>query len=155
MKFVVGDDVIANEGEALVKLTALLEEKVAAMQTVGYVAGGKCGACPMTAKSVAKESGTKVTYRVGGVDFDCKETAAKVAKLVSDAVATVAMEYKVDGKSYGCSQTAGAKSKEAGATMTYVVGDKETGCKTSAARNLAEAKIRKIVETAAAASFSL
>ena len=47
--------------------------------------------------------------------------------------------------------TAGAKGKK----MTYVVGDQETGCAASAKLMQAEAKVRKIIETASAASFSL
>ncbi len=155
MQFVVGDDVLDNEGEAMVKLTAMLEKEAASMQVVRYVAGGKCGGCPVTAKTVAAKSGSKVTYRVGGVDFATKADAQKVVKLVADAVAEVKMSYKVDGKTFGCDKAAGAKCKKTGAKMTYVIGDQETCCKIDAALKMAETKVRKIVETAAAASFSL
>ena len=155
MEFMVGDEAFKSEGEAIVRLTALLEEEATSLQSIQYSAGGKCGRCPMTAKSIAKSTGTTVAYRVGGVDFESKENAEKVVKLVADAAKNVQMTYKVDGKSYNCSMTAGSKCKESGKTMTYVVGDNETGCQTSAKLMQAEAKVRKIVETATAASFSL
>ena len=155
LEYVIGKENFKNGGEAIVRLTTLLEETATDMQSVQYVAGGKCGRCPMTAKSVAKSTGTKVAYRVGGVDFDKKEDAQKVAKLVADAVKSVAMTYKVDGKTFHCNKTAGAKCKKSGKKMTYVVGDQETGCATSAKLMQARAKVRKIIETASAASFSL
>lgn len=155
IQYVVGDDVLANEGEAMVKLTSLIEAEVEAMQSMQFVAGGECGRCPATAKSIAKKAGTKVVYRVGGVDFDSKENAEAALVAIKEAVAKVAMEYKVDGKTFGCSKSAGAKCKETGKKLTYVVGKEETSCQTTAKLNLAKAKVRKIVETAAAKSFAL
>ena len=155
LEYVIGDESFKKEGEAIVRLTALLEKAATDMLAVQYVAGGKCGRCPMTAKSVAKSTGTKVAYRVGGVDFDKKEDAQKVAKLVADAAKSAVMTYKVDGKTFHCDKTAGAKCKKSGKSMTYVIGDQETGCAVSAKLMQVEAKVRKIVETAAAASFSL
>ncbi|MCH7592170.1 MAG: hypothetical protein IH989_05265 [Planctomycetes bacterium] len=155
LEYVIGKENFKNEGEAIVRLTALLEESAADMQSVQYVAGGKCGRCPMTAKGIAKSTGTKVAYRVGGVDFDKKEDAVKVAKLVADAVKSVAMTYKVDGKTFHCNKTAGAKCKKSGKKMTYVVGDQETGCAMSAKLMQAQAKVRKMRRFRCTASFSL
>ncbi len=155
VEYVVGDETMGSETEATVTLTKLLEEQLGNMQTMQYVVGDHCGQCPMTAKSLAKKSGTKMAYRVGGFDFEKKEDAQKVVKLVSEAIAEVQMSYKVDGKSFNCSKSAGAKCKKTGAKMTYVIGDDETCCKITATLKHAEAKIRKVVETAAAAAMSL
>lgn len=155
LEYVIGKENFKSEGEAKVRLTSLLEEAATDMQSVQYVAGGKCGRCPMTAKSIAKSTGTKVAYRVGGVDFEKKEDAEKVVKLVADAAKSVAMTYKVDGKTLHCNKTAGAKHKKSGKKITYVIGDQETGCAASAKLMQAQAKVRKIIETASAASFSL
>ncbi len=155
LEFVIGKESFKDKGNAIVHLTKLLESEASNMQAIQFSAGGKCGRCPMTAKSVAKSTGTKVQYRVGGVDFDSKADAEKVVKLVSDAVREVAISYKVDGKTYHCNKTAGSKCKKTGKAMTYVIGDQETGCETSAKLMQTEMKVRKIVETAVAASFSL
>ncbi len=155
LEYVIGKENFNSEGEAKIRLASLLEEAATDMQSMQYVAGGKCGRCPMTAKGIAKSTGTKVAYRVGGVDFEKKEDAERVAKLVADALKSVAMTYKVDGKTFHCDKMAGAKCKKSGKKMTYVIGDQETGCATSAKLMQAQAKVRKIIETASSASFSL
>jgi hypothetical protein len=155
VEYVVGDETIDCEVEATAKLTKLLEEELTNMASVQYVVGDHCGQCPMTAKTLAKKSGATIKYRVAGVDFDKKEDAEKVAKLVAEAVSAEHMNYKVDGKTYGCSKTAGEKCKKTGAKLTYVVGDEETCCEKTAKLKFTEAKIRKAVETAASAAMSL
>ncbi len=155
IEFLVGEDVLTDRGEAIVRLTALLDKEAETLQSMQFVAGGKCHRCPVTAKSVARKSKTALAYRVGGVDFEKKEGAERALASIRDALADVRMEYKVDGKTFGCSKMAGAKCKEAGKKMTYVIGDEETGCQTTAKLKLAETKVRKIVETAVSTSFSL
>lgn len=155
LEFVVGDDVLSDEGEALVKLTALLESEAEMLRSLQFVAGGKCSRCPMTAKDTARKTGTTVAYRVGGVDFSKKEDAEKAMARINDVIADVKMEYKVDGKTFGCSKMAGSKCKNSGKKMTYLVGSEETPCQVTAKRMLAEAKLRKIVEAAVSTSFSL
>ena len=155
IEFLVGEDVLTDRGEATARLTALLDKEAETLQSLQFVAGGKCHRCPMTAKSVAVSTKTALAYRVGGVDFKKKEDAEKALASVRDALASVRMEYKVDGKTYGCSKSAGAKCKEAGKKMRYVIGEDETGFQTTAKLKLAERKVRKIVETAVSASFSL
>ncbi len=155
VEFVVGDDVLTDEGKAMVRLTALLEDEAESLQTIQYVANGKCMKCPMTAKRVANEAKSKVAYRVGGVDLPSKETAEKVLASIKEAVSEVAIAYKVDGKSYGCSKMAGEKCKKSGKKMTFVVAGEETPCETTAKLKLAEARVKKIVETAVSTSFSL
>lgn len=149
LQYVVGEESFADKGAAVAKLTALLEKEASSMQQVQFVAGGKCHQCPMTAKSVAKETKTKLAYRVGGVDFATRKEADAALEKVQEAVKLVKMEYKVGDKKYGCSKTAGAKCKETGAKMTYVIGDEETCCEKTAKMKLAEMKVRTIVEAAA------
>jgi hypothetical protein len=129
----------------------LLDEEMESMKSIQFVAGGKCHACPMTAKSVAKSSKSSLKYRVAGIDFDKKDDAQKAMDGIVKAVATVAMSYKVDGQTYGCDKMAGAKCKKTGKYMTYVVGDTDTDCKATAKLRLTEARIRKMVEVAAVA----
>ncbi len=152
VEYVVGEKVLTDKGEATAKLVSLLDEEAESLQSMQFVAGGKCHGCPMTAKSVAKKSKTSVAYRVGGVDFDKKENAEKALEAVHAAAAAVRVSYKVDGKSYCCDKMAGASAKKTGKKMLYVVGDEETGCEKTANLKLAEAKIRKIVETAVVAA---
>lgn len=154
LQYVVGEKTFEKEGEAVAKLTSLLEEELKAMQSVQYSVGGECSRCPVTAKSMAKKAGSKMMYRVAGVDFAEKEDADKTVKLVSEAVTKVKMAYKVDGKTFHCDKAAGAKCNKSGKKMTYVVGEEETPCQTSAKRMQAEAKIRKAVETAAFQSMA-
>ena len=154
IEYLVGEKVLSDKAEAIAKLTALLEKEAETLQTVQFVAGGKCHFCPMTAKSVAKKTNTTVAYRVGGFDFAKRQDADKTLKLVRHAVGEVKMAYKVDGKTYGCSKMAGSKCKETGKKMTYVVGKEETSCEKSAQLMLTEAKIRTIVETAAAEALT-
>jgi hypothetical protein len=153
VEYVVGEEVMTDKGQATAKLVSLLDEEEKSLQSMQFVAGGKCHRCPMTAKSVAKKSKTSVAYRVGGVDFDKKEDAEKALEAVHAAAAAVRVSYKVDGKTYCCDKMAGASAKKTGKKMLYVVGDEETGCEKTAKLKLAEAKIRKIVETAVVAAL--
>ncbi len=155
IEYVVGEEVLSGWGEANARLIALLEKETETLQSMQFVAGGKCHRCPVTAKDVAKKAGSTVAYRVGGVDFEKKEDAEKALVSIREGLASIRMEYKVDGKTYGCSKTAGAKCKKNGKKMSYVIGDEETDCEKTAQLMLTEAKVRKIVETAVATSFSL
>lgn len=150
IEFVIGDKSFDSKGKAIVQLTALLDEEMELMKSIQFVAGGKCHACPVTAKSVAKRSNSSVKYRVAGVDFNMKGDAQKARDAIIIAVADLSMSYKVDGQTFGCDKAAGAKCKKTGKNMTYVVGDTETGCKATAKLRLTEARIRKMIEVAAA-----
>jgi hypothetical protein len=151
IEFVVGDDSFAHKGKAIARLTTLLDEEMESMKSIQFVAGGKCHACPMTAKSVAKSSNMPLKYRVAGVDFDKKSDAQQAKDAIVKAVADVAMSYKVDGQTYGCDKMAGAECKKTGKHMTFVVGGTETDCQATAKLRLTEARIRKMIEVAAAA----
>lgn len=150
IEYLVGDDAFASEGKAIAKLTSVLDREIETMKSIRYVAGGKCHGCPMTAKAIAKSSKTAIGYRVAGVDFAKKSDAQNAIDSIAKAIANVRMTYKIDGKSYGCEKTAGSKCKKSGKEMTYVIGDTETGCHTSAKLRLAEARIRAMVEVAVA-----
>ncbi len=149
VRFVVGDATFEDQGEAAVVLTKMLDEQLGEMQSVQFSVNGKCSNCPTTAKKMAKKAKAKVAYRVAGFDFDDKEQADKVAKLVADAIDKTQVSYKVDGKSYHCDKMAGKKCKASGKKMTYVVGETETCCDKEAKILLTEARIRTAVETAA------
>lgn len=155
IKYLVGEEVLSDKAEAVVKLTALLEKEAQTLRTMRFVAGGKCHLCPMTAKSVAKKTNTKVAYRVGGVDFVKKEDAGKALESIKEALAEVKMGYKVGGTTYRCDKTAGAKAEETHKKLTFVIGDEETCCDKTANLMLTEAKVRKIVEAAVTTSLSL
>jgi len=150
IQYVIGDTVLTDEGEAKVKLTALLEQKLSKLSSMQYAVGGDCVGCPVTAKSMAKKANKTIAYRVGGFDFADKAKAETVAKLVASAADDVKMTYKVDGKSFCCDKMAGSSAKETGKPMTFIVGDQETPCGTSAKLMLTQAKIRAIVAAAAA-----
>ena len=149
IQYVVGEDTFEKEGDAMVKLTSLLEAEVDSLKTMQFATAGKCYRCPMTAKDMAKKSNDKIVYRVGAVDFQDKEAAEKVVKLVSEKLTDVKMAYKVGEKSFCCDKMAGAEVKQSGKEMLFVVDGEETNCPTAAKYNLARAQIRKIVETAA------
>ncbi|NOT02761.1 MAG: hypothetical protein HOP29_19330 [Phycisphaerales bacterium] len=155
IEFLVGEQAFTDRGEAVVKLASAIETQAEEMKTVQFVAGGSCMKCPMTARKVASDSKTTVTYRVGGVDFETREAADKAVEAVTAKLASVSMAYKVDGETIRCAETAGAKCKEKGAKMTYVVGEEETCCDKAAKLILANARVRAIVEAAAATSMSL
>ena len=143
IQYVVGENTFDKEGDAMVKLTSLLEEEVESLKTVQFATGGKCYRCPMTAKDMAKKSKDKVVYRVGGVDFDNKETAEKVVKLASENVSAVSLKYKVGEKSFCCDKMAGAEVKQSGKKMLFVVDGKETECATAAKANWAAVAARR------------
>lgn len=154
VKYLVGEEVVADKTEATAKLTTLLEKEAAALRAMQFSAGGVSTHHPLEAKSIAEKNNTTVVYRVGGLDFAEQAKAEKAIQLVGEAVAGVKMSYKVDGQSFCCSQMAGAKAKESGKPITYVVGTDETVDEKTAQLLFAQAKIRAIVETAAAALAS-
>jgi bacterioferritin-associated ferredoxin len=150
VRFAVADRVFDEQSDAVTALTSLLEERLSEMKTVQYVAGGKCGKCPVTAKKLAKESNTELAYRVAGFDTFDKVKADEAANAVDEAMAGVLLSYKVGDAKFCCDKMAGTKVKETGKSMTFVVGDEETSCATTAKLMLAQAKARSAVEAAAA-----
>ncbi|MFQ5463720.1 MAG: hypothetical protein ACE5E5_13975 [Phycisphaerae bacterium] len=147
--YVVADEKFDNEAKATVKLASLLDAELEKIGTVQYSVKGKCTACPMTAKSMAKKAGAKMMYRVAGWDFADRAAADKAAKAATEAASKVAMEYKVGDETFGCPKKAGARTAESGKTMTYVVGDEETCCSTQAKILVVRAKARAMVQAAA------
>ncbi len=150
IQYVVGEKAYENKMEATAALTKLLESEIATLTAVQFSVGGKSTGCPHEAQDLAKQNGTTVAYKVGGLECCDKEKAEKAVKLASDAVNTVKLSYKVGEATFCCDRMAGAKVKETGQKMTYVVGKEETCCEQSAKLLLAQAKIRAIVEAVAA-----
>ena len=152
IEYLVGDDAFPNKGEALVKLASAIDAHSSDLMSMQFSAGGECSRCPVTAKAIAKKNNTTIAYRVGGFDFDTREKAQRAITLARAAAESVAMEYKVGEKLYQCGKSAGAKADSSKATMTFVIGDKETCCDKTAAVMLAEAKVEAVVDAVAAYS---
>jgi len=154
IQYVVADKAFESKIEANVALAALLEAEVDKFQTVQFSVGGKCSRCPIEAKELAKQANTQIAYRVGGFDYPEQTKAEMVSKLVVNALGEVKMSYKVGDASFCCDKMAGAKAKETGKAMTFVVGKDETCCQATARLMLAQAKLHIIIATAAAALAS-
>jgi hypothetical protein len=152
--YAVGDRTFDNQGEAKLKLASLLEKEIDTLKTVQYVAGGEYHHCPRTAKKIAEANGDKVAYRVAGFDFQCRDKAESVAKLVSDRLAEVKMSYRVGDDSFCCDKMAARTAQKTGNPVHYVVDGEETSCEKTAKLMLSEAMIRAAVLTAAAAFAS-
>jgi len=147
--YLVGEESFSTEGEAVARLTTLLEGEIDSMQTVQYSVGGDCMRCPTTAKKLADEKHSKVMYRLAGFDFPAEDQAQTAAERAKAAAGQVKISYKVGDKSFCCDKMAGAAAKESNAKMTYVVGERETCCEQEAKMLLTEAKVRAMVEAAA------
>lgn len=154
IQYMVGDDVFATEKDASAKLVAAYEMEINNLNSLQFAVGSDCFRCPVTAKGKAKDTGKKMVYRVAGFDFSEKTKAQDTLKQIALTIADVKMSYKVGDQKFCCDKMAGAKVKETGSTMSYIVGDNETTDEFAARLNLAEAKIRAIVRTAAAAMGS-
>jgi hypothetical protein len=137
-----------------VALAGLLEKEFENLAAVRYSVGGKTSSCPHEAQEIAKSSNSTVGYQVAGIEYADKEKAEKAAKLAADAAATVKLSYKVGDDKFCCDKMAGAKAKETGKTITFVVGTEETCCEQTAKLLLAQAKIKAAVEAAASALSS-
>ena len=149
MQYVVGDRTFTDKGEAIDWLTALLEMEVNYLQTVQYAAGGDCFDCPSTAREVAQETNTQVTYRACGFDFTEKEKAEHAVRLVRDKLADVKTTYKVGDQSFCCDKMAGNAARKTGQPLHYVVGDEEITCPKTAKLKTLQNKIQTIVHTGA------
>ena len=154
-QYVVGESNFSQKSDAVAKLTSLLEDEAEEFQTIQYVVDEKPYHCAKSAAGAAERSVKGMTYRVGGVDLATQEEAEDALGSIEKVVSNVKLSYKVGDNTYCCSKTAAAKAKQAGKEMTFVVGDTETSCEKTAKMNLAEAKIRAIVEAAVRTSLSL
>lgn len=148
LTFVVDGKTHTERGDAVVALIKLLTERATEMTEVKFVAGKECFRCPISAAAVAKKANTQVKYRLAGFDFNDQGQATKLAKELEQTVSGLKMTFKADGKPVVCCKSA----KAAGKTLTYVVGDQETQCETSAKLMLAELVIRTIIQKVAGAS---
>lgn len=148
IEYLAGDKAFASKGEALATLASMLETQAKELSEVAYVVGENSVHCPMTAKKMAEESKAQITYRVGGVNFDSREKAEKTAQLVKEAASAVKVSYKVGDESFCCDKMAGARARETGKSITYVVGDDTCADEDEMKVKVAETKLRTIVETA-------
>ena len=83
--------------------------------------------------------------------MECSKTAASMAKIAKEAMATVAMNYKVGEETCNCPNKAAALAKDSGAKQEYVIGDEVTCCSVDAKIKLAHAKYRAAVTALAKA----
>jgi len=154
VEYVVGEEVFKTQSEADAKLVALYEKEIESMTALQFSVGSESTRCPETAKGMAEKSKGTIAYKVGGVEFSDKVKAEAAVKLVTDAASTVKMSYKVDGKSFCCDRMAGTAAKESGKPIVFVIGSDEIPEESAAKLLYAQAKIRAIVEAAAAAKTS-
>jgi len=149
INYVVADATLTDEGEAYAKLASLIDEESKSLQTVQYSVAGEQMYCPQSAKKMAAEKKTTVAYRVAGFDFVDQTQAEKAIEKAKEAVVSVKMAYKVGDESFCCEKMAGAKAKETGKPIAYVVGGQEVDNPRSAQLAFAQAKVKAIVEAVA------
>lgn len=142
VKYRVGEEAFETEQAATVKLAAVLQKHLDEMQAMQFSVAGETCYCPMRAKELASSKNTTMAYRVGGFDFAEREKAEKAMKLAAEAANSVQLVCKTGDKNVECNSAADAK-------LTYVVGESETDSKEAAQLLALQAKIRKVVETAA------
>jgi hypothetical protein len=155
IRYVVRTSTFDNERDATAKLTSLMQEELDSLQTIQYVVDDKPYGCGGSAAKAAARHHQKVMYRVGGVEFESQEDAEDALTAIEHAVKEVKLTYKVGDESYCCSKTAAAKAKETHKELTYVVGDTSTCCEKTAQINLAQAKVKAIVEAAMRTALSM
>ena len=87
---------------------------------------------------------------VAGKACSCPVETAARTKAVEEAAKLVSMKYMVDGQEAACVNCAGARAKETGKPVEYVVAGQATTCEMTARLNLARAKYKAAVEAAVA-----
>ena len=136
VQFVVADKTYCCKEAAF---TALVEETEKFVNA--FVAPSKCEASGVT--------------KVAGKQYDCCQAAAKQTELVSTAVKTVRMEYKVGDEEVCCIKHATTLAKDKGVSIQYVVDGEATECELSARLKLATAKYIAAVSAAAKAEMTV
>lgn len=150
IEYVVGEDTFKTEGEATARLASLIEKQVEEMKTVQFAAGKKCYHCPKTAAAEAKKAGAKLTYRIGGVDFEDKTLAHRAALLAKEKLGEIKMSYRVGESTFCCDKMAGASAQQTGKKMIFVIGEEETDSENEARMLMAKAKLAAIIAAATA-----
>jgi hypothetical protein len=118
VQFKVADKVYDQKTEAVVALTSLLEEKASKMAAVQFAVGKDCYGCPSHAGAMAKKAKTDMTYRLAGLDFNCKKQADATAKLIAGTGAPCGgSKAKVAGEKLAAkAPCSGSKAKAAKAS---------------------------------------
>ena len=148
IKYVVAGKEFSDEGSAKSAYADALEAHMKGFTTVRHMVGGKCVACPMQAKELAKATDGKMTYCVGSVTFDSMEKATAAARRAEESAEKIQMATLVDGKPYTCSKSANVAAEGAGVPCVYAVGDScRTECKTTARIELARARIDAMMKS--------
>jgi hypothetical protein len=79
-------------GDATAALVSLLEQETEQLMTVRMAVGDEYVSCPITAKSMAAQKGTKLSYRLAGLNYETREKAESAAEAVRAAIAKFAAE---------------------------------------------------------------
>jgi len=116
--------------QATAALATLIEIEADKLMTVHYLVGDEEIGCPSTAKTMAEQKGTKVTYQLAGLNFESQEKAQLAAETVRKALSDMSAgedQPAAAGAKSGCSKAAtagadapahctkGAKAQTAGA----------------------------------------
>jgi hypothetical protein len=146
LKYRVGDESFDNEPAATVRLASALEQRLGDLQSMQFSVAGETCYCPMRAKELSQKANTTIAYRVGGFDFTDREKAEKAMKLASEAVTQVQTVCKLGERTVECAKVDANPTEK----VVYVVGENQVDSKDAATVLALQAKIRKVVETAAA-----
>ncbi|HEY3244802.1 MAG TPA: hypothetical protein VGM03_15785 [Phycisphaerae bacterium] len=148
--YLVGNKSFESKDEAFAQLATVLDSEAEKMLTVRYSVDGECMYCPMSAAATAKAKNTEMKYRVAGVDFANREQAEKAIDLAKAAVAKVSVTIKA-GEAERTVTKLDDDSKPCSAMKaTFIVNGEETHCPIQAKLLLAQARIRAMIEAAAA-----
>lgn len=132
--------------EAVKALTAILNERTDDLLTVRMRVGDKNVSCPMSAKQMAKDSGSPVRFVALARTFDEKAAAEKAVAQARETLEKVALTYNVDGAPTKCSMTASKCAKD-GKKVEYVLGKESTCCPVEAQMFLARARLLALINT--------
>lgn len=89
------------------------------------------------------------TTTIAGKTLKCSETAKMMTNVISDAMKTVQVSYRVGEEECSCPTKAEQLAEESGEKTMYLVGDSETGCAIDARIKMAHAKYKAALEALA------
>lgn len=142
--YLLSDKSYDDRTEAVKALTAILNERTDELLTVRMRVGDKSFYCPMSAKQVAKDSGSQVRFVALARSFEEKADADKAVAQARETLKKVALTYNVDGAPTKCSMTASKCAKD-GKKVEYVLGDESTCCPVEAQMFLARARLLALI----------
>jgi len=140
INYVVGEKCFADQAEAMAALADATDVYLVAYVKVSPAEGCSGGkVCPSSGKAVA---GTDAAgFRVAGHTYDCPTKAERASKVAAEAMAKVAMKYRVGDKEFCCGETAASVAKECNGKILYVVGTESTPCNVTARLMAARMKV--------------